>query len=174
MGGSSRKNMTDKTGNNIKLRELQKEDAQMIFEWRNSDFISKVGSLQKKVSWKEHQNWILSAIKDTKKVIYIIQNHGTDVGQIRFEKDNDDSTQASISIYVIEPYLKKGIGLESLNIACKMIFQYWNDLQQIDALVREENLKSQSFFTKAVFLYSNNQHIKQHKIYHFYKSDFLK
>ncbi len=165
--------MTNKIDNDISLRILQKEDAKMIFEWRNSDFISKLGSLQKKVSWEEHQKWIFGAIKDNKKAIYIIQNHNTDVGQIRFEKEDSISNQASISIYIIEPHLKKGIGLESLSMACHKIFKTWNELQQIDALVRSENLKSQSFFVKAGFTSSKNQNIEQHKIYHLYKSNFL-
>ena len=157
--------MTQISKNNVSLRKLKLEDAKLIFEWRNDETIIRLSSSQKKVSWQEHQQWIKNSIQNPIRTVFIIKNNEEPVGQVRFDKENDNDNFASISIYLLSQNTKKGIGKRALQLACQKYFEEENSIKEIFAFVRNENKISQKFFLKGNFKENNQKSIAQHQTF---------
>ena len=142
--------MTDKT--KILLQTATLGDMQRIFEWRNDPWLVPYSSTQQKVTWEEHSKWFLKAIKDDKKVIYIIQANRTPVGQVHFFRDGDD---ASVGISIMQPYTGKGYGVQALKEGCQSILNMWY-IKTICGFIRNDNQASVSAFRKAGFVINKN------------------
>lgn len=156
--------------NNTSLRRLKLEDSRLIFEWRNNETIIRLSSSQKKVSWQEHQEWIKNSIQNSTRTVFIIENNGEPVGQVRFDKENKDDNFASISIYLLPENTGKGIGTKALELACQRYFQEEATVKEVFAFVRDENTISQEFFLKCGFEKNNQKVIAQHQTFKLVRS----
>jgi UDP-2,4-diacetamido-2,4,6-trideoxy-beta-L-altropyranose hydrolase len=135
----------------IFLRPATMEDAETVFLWRNSPFIVARGSLQKMVAWEEHLQWFCETVVGSKRKLLIVLVDGQPVGQLRFDRVDDDTM--AISVYLIETHTGRGLGVDAIRIGCDMLF---TDLSvaRIFACVREDNVAAQSGFRKAGFVAS--------------------
>ncbi len=134
----------------IKIRKLELEDSDLIYQWRNDDLIVSLSSLQKKVSIKEHEAWIKSSLENLNRVIYIVERDKIPIGQIRFDKDIGAEQLCYISIYLISGFKSKGYGKQALQLAFYEIFNVWHDIT-IQAKVRQDNKASIHFFLNVGF-----------------------
>jgi RimJ/RimL family protein N-acetyltransferase len=127
------------------------QDAETVFLWRNSPFIVARGSLQKMVAWEEHLQWFCETVVGSKRKLLIVLVDGQPVGQVRFDRVDDDTM--AISVYLIETHTGRGLGVDAIRIGCDMLF---TDLSvaRIVACVREDNVAAQSGFRKAGFVAS--------------------
>src|SRR6476659_5833063 len=105
----------------IRIRNFEPGDAKIIFQWRNDPYIVNLGSLKKEVTWNEHMVWFNFTLKATSRRAFITEIEGKPAGQIRFDKETEDS--CLISIYLIREYSGKGFGLEIMKLGCAKIFQ---------------------------------------------------
>jgi len=125
------------------------QDAEMVFLWRNSPFILARGSSQKEVAWEEHLQWFCETVVGSRRKMLIVLVNGQAVGQVRFDRVDDDT--ATISAYLIETHTGRGLGVDAIRIGCNILF---NDLPvaRIVACVREDNGAADSGFRKAGFV----------------------
>jgi RimJ/RimL family protein N-acetyltransferase len=151
--------------NNIALRSIQKEDAALIFEWRNTPFIVSLGSQNRTVSWDEHAAWIENTVNSKIRKAYIILVNGEPAGQVRFDKENLRSDICIISVYLIEKYTGKGIGVKAIQAGCEIIKEEWLEIRYIQANVLKTNLNGQKAFLKAAFIHNPNCNDSKHNNY---------
>lgn len=133
----------------LSLRIAVKQDAKLIFEWRNDPWIIQKGSLNKTVTWEEHENWFLSLIDDPLRHMFIIEVDGKPAGQVRF-MSMDHKSMAEISIYLMQDFINKGLGVRALKEACEQITSYLN-INHAIAYILEKNQQSKKAFLKAGF-----------------------
>ena len=146
--------MSDKLNTNqLRLREVERQDCEILFHWRNLPEIIELGSSQKSVQWNEHEAWFNSALKSPKCIIYIITFKKEPIGQLRF--DREDQQRADISIYIVSQFIGKGLGRVAIREACKKLFNEKGSIREINALIREENIASIKAFERVGFKVNN-------------------
>ena len=148
------------------LELLRLSDARMVFEWRNKPEIVRLSSSQKIVLWEEHEAWIKNSINNPGRQVYIMYSKNTAVGQVRFERI-EASKNAAISVYLLHEYTGTGLGVAGIKLGVQTIFSLWNDLWEIYAFVREDNIPSQKAFHKSGFkpAENNRNEVEDHVIY---------
>jgi len=154
----------------ISIRPLKEHDADLIFKWRNLPSIIQISSSQKEVSWDEHIAWIRASVNNPNRLVYIIEKDGTGIGQVRFEKDKKDATEAIVSIYLVDNFTGKGIGPVAMALSIKEVFEKWTEVIRILAWVRKENQRSQLFFLKQGFLPCSEIQDAEHEVYVLYRN----
>lgn len=149
--------------NNITLRPVCQEDCELIFDWRNSDFIVKHGSLQRLVTKAEHEKWFARILVDPDYAVFIISVGSTPVGQIRFQRRATE--QCVVSVYLVEEWTQKGVGIIAIKQGCKQIFSSW-PVETVVAEVRQNNPIGQKVFSKIGFEKSSSgDEVDEHYTY---------
>jgi RimJ/RimL family protein N-acetyltransferase len=124
------------------------QDAEMVFHWRNDSFIVSLSSSQRMVYWEEHLKWFEDIVNDDSKIMFIIEKEGQPLGQVRFDKA--DENICAITVYMLREFTGKGYGVKAIEIGCLQIFDLW-DVEEIIACVRSNNRNSRAAFLKAGF-----------------------
>ena len=146
----------------IRLRPATAADAKLIFEWRNAPVIVRLGSSQREVTWTEHEEWFSQSITSGKRRIFIVQNDGVPIGQVRF--DLLESSECVISAYLLTEFTGRGWGVEAMRSGCEMIFEIW-PIQSVSACVRAENKAVQSALAKVGFEEIASKAVPGHKAF---------
>jgi RimJ/RimL family protein N-acetyltransferase len=146
----------------IRLRPATAADAKLIFEWRNDPVIVRLGSSQREVTWTEHEEWFSQSITSGKRRIFIVQNDGVPIGQVRF--DLLESSECVISAYLLTEFTGRGWGVEAMRSGCEMIFEIW-PIQSVSACVRAENKAVQSALAKVGFEEIASKAVPGHKAF---------
>jgi len=146
----------------ISLRPATAADAKLIFEWRNDPVIVRLGSSQREVTWTEHEEWFSQSITSGKRRIFVVQNDGVAIGQVRF--DLLEKSECVISVYLAREFTGHGWGIEAIRNGCELIFEEW-PIHAVVALVRAENEVGQSAFRRAGFVEIVARCAPGHKIF---------
>jgi RimJ/RimL family protein N-acetyltransferase len=133
----------------LTLRNATKEDAGIVFEWRNDPWIIQKGSLNKTVTWEEHEKWFLAFLSNPMNHMFIIELEEKPIGQVRFSGSNQQD-YAEISTYILKDYIGKGRGVEAIKESCGIIKSILN-VRFIIAYILKENIQSIRAFEKAGF-----------------------
>jgi len=141
---------------NLSIRPLVKDDATMLFHWRNDPFIVSLGSLQRQVTWEEHSAWVSKVLERNRTRVFIIEKGHQSVGQIRF--DIHDNHTAVASIYLLQPHTGKGLGHKAIRLGTEHITSQY-DIDKVSAYVKYDNAGSKRSFEKAGYLYEEDEQI---------------
>ncbi len=147
----------------IALREATPADAGMVFEWRNLPEIVQLGTTQRTVEWPEHQAWFADAIKRSDRMLLIVYADGDPAGQIRF--DWVDPRRCDVSIYLLDRYRGRGLGVEALRLGCRRVFEERPGTEQVVAFIRSDNERSARAFQAAGFSPSSIEPPPGHKAF---------
>lgn len=135
----------------IELRPLVIEDAPLIFQWRNDPFIVALGSRKKQVTWDEHYTWMQATVHSNMRKAFLILLNNTPIGQVRFDRESSKAN-CVISVYLLQDYTGKGLGVASIVEGCSLIREIWSDAQNIYAYVLKGNINAQKAFLKTGFV----------------------
>lgn len=135
--------------NQLALRTGNKNDADLLYIWRNQPHIIKLGSKNKRVNKEEHYQWYEKILESKNSKLYIIEFAGRAIGQIRYIAEN--RRQAIVSIYLDSEMTGKGIGVDAIVEGNKMLYSENKDIEEILAVIKEGNRNSEKAFTKAGF-----------------------
>ena len=123
-------------------------DGDMVFRWRNDPFILAHGSSHRAVGWKEHQKWFAETISVKSHQMFIVLEQGNPIGQIRFDRKNQQD--CVVSVYLLGEFTGRGCGIQAVRMGCTAIFRAW-DVDRVVACVRFDNQTGRSAFLKAGF-----------------------
>jgi RimJ/RimL family protein N-acetyltransferase len=146
----------------ISLRPATAADARLIFEWRNDPVIVRLGSSQREVTWTEHEEWFSQSITSGKRRIFIVENDGVPIGQVRF--DLVEKSECVISAYLLTEFTGRGWGVEAMRDGCELIFEEW-PIHAVVASVRAENKAVQSALAKVGFEEIASKAVPGHKAF---------
>ncbi|MEI2635671.1 MAG: UDP-2,4-diacetamido-2,4,6-trideoxy-beta-L-altropyranose hydrolase [Methylotenera sp.] len=130
----------------INLRQANKFDEKLLFEWRNHPKIRAVSFNKNEITWDQHHNWFSASLSNSNRVLLIGEYNNKSVGVVRFDLQNDD---AEISIYLVQENENNGLGLPLIRSAEKWICKHRRGVKKLNANVLETNKLSQQFFIKA-------------------------
>lgn len=133
----------------LRLVEATADDARTLFALRNDPFVVSKGSSNRLVEWPEHLAWFTSCLAaPDRHRIFLLVIDGTPGGALRF--DRADEATATISIYLLERFTGRGLGISALREGSKRIFDIW-PAGRIEAFVIAGNMHSERAFARAGF-----------------------
>ena len=101
------------------------------------------------VTWEEHVAWFDAALCAKDRRIYIVSQNEVDIGLVRFDLVQPE--KCVISVYLLEPYVGKGLGVSAIRYGCGLIKREW-PVTEIIACVRLDNSMGGSGFKKSGFV----------------------
>lgn len=132
----------------ISIKKSSHEHRELLFKWRNTDYLINLGSSGKTVEWEEHCRWHQDILKNKESIIFIIYYGKTPIGQIRYDCKQKDV--CIISIYVLKEYAGRGIGTEAMRQSLEIMLGENRDRRFI-AVIKSDNEASICFFKKNGF-----------------------
>jgi UDP-2,4-diacetamido-2,4,6-trideoxy-beta-L-altropyranose hydrolase len=133
----------------LSLRPATRDDARMIFEWRNDPWIVERGSSNRAVTWDEHEAWFGQALANADMKIFVAEHEGKPIGQVRFQRSN--ANEAVIAVYLLRDHVGQGLGVEAIRDGSRAILNAW-PVQRVHARVLNSNAQSVRAFEKAGFV----------------------
>jgi len=121
---------------------------QLYFNWANDPVVRKNAFNSNTISWRGHQEWYRHRLHDKNCYMYVIENDGIEIGQVRFDIVNSN---AEISYSVDDKFRGKGIGKELLILAINELKNECSDISEINAKVKKQNIASNKIFMKLGF-----------------------
>lgn len=147
----------------MNLRRVRPEDCKLLWEWRNDSDVRIACFNSESVSWNKHTAWFDSKIKEPRCLMFICEDHGTDIGQVRL--DCQANGRAEITVSISSNFRMNGFGSDMICLLLKKIQMH----KAIDAYIRLENTASQITFIKAGFKFKGKINWKNQKAVHMEK-----
>ncbi|NCT09477.1 MAG: GNAT family N-acetyltransferase [Flavobacteriia bacterium] len=147
--------MNTLVGNLVKLRALEPEDLEFLFQIENNEIFWEVSHTQTPFSKYVLKQYLENAhldIFESKQLRLIIEEKSTEkkVGMIDLFDFNPQHKRAGIGILIHPDFQQKGFASEALELIIKYSFSYLQ-LHQLYANIIAENEKSLALFTKHQF-----------------------
>jgi len=147
--------MNTLVGNLVKLRALEPEDLEFLFQIENNEIFWEVSHTQTPFSKYVLKQYLENAhldIFESKQLRLIIEEKSTKkkVGMIDLFDFNPQHKRAGIGILIHPDFQQKGFASEALELIIKYSFSYLQ-LHQLYANIIAENEKSLALFNKHQF-----------------------
>ncbi len=130
----------------LTLREVKKEDIDLLYEWVNDLSVRKNSFQQDYISYQEHKKWFNNKMNSLSSYIFIYQKNSIPIGQIRIDINNNVGI---IDFSIDNNYRGKGYGTKLLKQVIKKINNKKISIKKVIAEVKYRNKASQRAFEKA-------------------------
>lgn len=131
------------------LREVVKEDVDLLFHWANDELVRKNAFHTEQIPYETHVKWFDRVLADDSVLHYILMNETVPVGQIRVNVETDSTGEIDYSI--AKEYRGQGFG----KIICKLLVEELKanhkDITELIAKVKPKNISSSACFIKNGF-----------------------
>ena len=128
--------------NNIQLRQVVKEDCDLIFEWVNDAECRENSINTAMISYEEHLNWFINKLNSKDCIMFLLFVDDQPVGQIRLQLD---LPQAMISYSVGARYRGHGYGKLLIQLMEREVMKN-EEIKYLRGIVKLQNIKSQNIF----------------------------
>jgi RimJ/RimL family protein N-acetyltransferase len=143
--------MSHETGSALSIRPVESTDCQLLWEWANDPAVRAASFHGEPIPWVVHEAWFGSRIRNSACRIYIVTADGAPIGQVRFERQRQESPMTTIDISLAQPCRRMGFGVEALQLAC---LEYRRESRScIAADVKSSNAASMKVFERAGFAF---------------------
>jgi RimJ/RimL family protein N-acetyltransferase len=131
----------------VTLRAAREDDVSLIGDWRNDADTVRVSETDRPVSKAEHARWFVATLADPGRRLWIAEEDGVPVGQVRVDLDGDAGV---FSIGVAPAERGRGIGQSMLRSAIAEV-EREGLATTLSAVAREDNLASIHAFEQVGF-----------------------
>lgn len=131
-----------------------KIDCNMIFSLSNDPLVRSNSFNQKKIEYADHCKWFEKAVADKNTLFFLVfaeKNEKDFVGQIRFNRVSESSTECVISLSITEQFRGKHIAGEFIELGIGELKKKWHNIELVVAEVKDENAASNKLFIKEGF-----------------------
>jgi UDP-2,4-diacetamido-2,4,6-trideoxy-beta-L-altropyranose hydrolase len=133
---------------NLRIRGALLEDLELLFEWAN-DPVTRANSYSTApIDHETHVHWFQQALNDPGVSIFIVEEDGVSIAQIRFSITSDGGM---ISFSVSPGSRGKGLSKHVLALGTNRIKAHHPDLRRVFGYVRKDNIPSVRAFERAGF-----------------------
>ncbi|MEP6916996.1 MAG: GNAT family N-acetyltransferase [Acidobacteriota bacterium] len=143
--------MTRVTRAAITLRRARSDDAERLLQWRNDPQTRRWYLQRARVPRRDHEGWLSLKLADRACRIYIVEERGTPVGQLRVERIAPGAAEVSLSVDAAAR--GRAIGSAMLERAAAAARRELR-ARKLLAHVRPENVPSAVAFLKAGFRFT--------------------
>lgn len=138
----------------IRLAKSNKSDCDLIFELSNDPIVRKASFNQETIQYSEHCKWYESNLANANALVFLVfaDAKETDfIGQIRFKRDFENSSECIISLSITEPFRGKHMASQFLELGIKELLKKWSRINTVVAEVKENNVPSNRLFSSYGF-----------------------
>ena len=148
--GWGSKRVVSEMVNGLFLRSAQEQDCQLLWEWANDPVVRERSYNSDPIPLEEHEDWFSGKLKDPSSKIYIAEERGEPVGEVRFDIEGE---AAVVSVVVDSEYRGKGYGTELIRRGTKYFLSKNSGTLRVDAFIKETNKPSVRAFEKAGYVH---------------------
>lgn len=131
----------------LTLRAARGEDAPLVRAWRNDADAVRFSVSARPVSEGEHARWFATALTNPRILLWIAEENGIAVGQVRVDLDGDSGV---FSIAVAASARGRGVGQRMLRLALEEI-ELQHVVTTMTAVTHPDNLASIHAFERVGF-----------------------
>ncbi|MBJ7596043.1 MAG: GNAT family N-acetyltransferase [Candidatus Dormibacteraeota bacterium] len=131
----------------VTLRPVRPDDVALLFQWRNDHDAVRFSVSGRAVTLDEHEAWLARRLRDPATRLWIAEEDGVAVGQVRLDVDDDTGT---VSIAVAAGQRGRGVGSAILQAMQAGVLST-GAVTRLRALVHPDNSVSLRAFTRAGF-----------------------
>lgn len=133
----------------LTIRSVSKDDIQLLFEWANEKQVRENAIETDAITYPTHEKWFQNKLTSDSSLIYICSLKSTAIGQVRFDKiDNDYFIDYSLDYH----FRGRRLGLELVKLAIKKLRKSLTiDKISIKAIVKDDNFASLNIFREQSF-----------------------
>lgn len=133
----------------IQIRKAQASDMMTYFQWANDPSVRQNAINQEQIKLSDHKGWFENRLSSSDTYMYILEQDGEPVGQVRFDKKDTD---AIISYSLDNKFRGKGLGKKTLNLGIEAFEKEDSpDISRLVGWVKLSNPASNKIFHKIEF-----------------------
>lgn len=139
----------------IRLAKSIKSDCDLIFELSNDPIVRKFSFNQKAILYSDHCTWYKNNLANPNALVFLVfadTNETEFIGQIRFNRISENSSESTISLSITDPFRGKHIASQFLELGIKELSKNWSLINTVVAEVKEENVPSNKLFSSYGFI----------------------
>ena len=140
----------------LKLRKAQLSDLDLYFCWVNDHDERQNAISVEPINYDEHCAWFVKKVISEDTYLWVLEQDGIPVGQIRFDISRCQK-EATISYFVVREYRGKGIGLSLVKMGLELFFKIEKEILVVNAVVKSTNEVSRKIFDRLDFLVNENK-----------------
>lgn len=133
------------TAGHLHVRRAGLADAQPIWAWRHAEGATRYYASGRTIPLSEHLEWFERALRDPSKLMLVVYRGAVPAGHVRFDRDPDTPSRATISI-VLDSSVR-GQGLARPLIEAAQSYAVTQGVEHIHAQVHAENAPSLRLFS---------------------------
>jgi len=126
------------------IRKSTMKDVGLTFNWQVHPSVRRYSRVTSPPSFVDHEAWFKESLLDHNRDMWIFENEGLPLGQLRVDKGEKNE----ISILISPEYMGHGFGCIALDLVC----QHYRSID-LWAYVKGENEHSIKLFTKCKFIH---------------------
>ena len=135
-------------------RKATAGDVMLYFDWANDEEVRKNSFNQNKIEFEQHKKWFENKLNDSNCLMFVASINQKKVGQIRFDKINNNSFEIDFSIE--RNFRGKGIGSTLIKTGIVELFKTKPLVKRVIGKVKEGNFSSKKSFLNAGFKLTEN------------------
>jgi|SRR3989344_887951 len=128
------------------IREANLGDMEFLFKLRNEPEVRAASWSFAQVECVKHVDWFHSILEDPNRMLYIMEDNGVSVGQVRYDGREDN---AEVNISVSNLFYGNGYASTGLKESAKIFFEKFPLVDIIFAHIKPDNAASVRAFEKA-------------------------
>ena len=132
----------------LRIREMNSEDMDDLFIWRNHPDNRKNFFNPDPVGREEHERWFNKKLRDAESIVYIAYYGGDKIGSVRFEKKED---YISTSVILSPNFKGMGFGSRIIQLGVMTFISEKKPTKPIKADIKSDNIVSIKAFQRAGF-----------------------
>ena len=146
------------SSNHVRLRRATQADAEIAWQWRNSETTRRYSTDPRSIPLPDHLSWWNRAVRAEDRSLLIAETYGSAVGVVRLDHERD---RAILSIYLDPSLTGLGLGVKVVDAARRWVKENRVDVCQLLAVIDSRNSASQSAFASAGFTLSGNHWVRE-------------
>jgi spore coat polysaccharide biosynthesis predicted glycosyltransferase SpsG/RimJ/RimL family protein N-acetyltransferase len=132
----------------LTLRPAREADMELLWRWVNDPLVRASAFDSAAISWDTHRRWFEGKRRDDRCVQYIVEDDGTGIGQVRFDRGDDACAEVDISV---APSARgRRYAARMLLFASAALFRD-TDVDVVRARIKATNIASLTAFRAAGF-----------------------
>lgn len=130
--------------NSLCLRTAKKTDCDLLFRWANDETNRNNSFSKEKIKYVDHRKWFNNKLKDARCHIYILEQNGVEIGQVRL----DGVEEAEIDYFISPAFRGQGLAKRMLLLVEKKVKNSNFGIKMLVAHVLNYNIPSRKVFHK--------------------------
>ncbi len=138
----------------IRQAQDSKNDCDLIFSLSNDPLVRSNSFNTKPIEYADHCKWFEKAVADKNTLFFLLfaeKNEKDFVGQIRFNRESESSTECVISLSITEQFRGKHIASDFMELGIEELKKNWHNIESVVAEVKDENTASNKLFLRERF-----------------------